>query len=216
MSQDKNNIDTTPIVDTADDRQEIDEILKEIPNTFTSKEKLFMAFYIITLRGTQSARDAGYAESGVKSMAYKLLHYRDDIRKFIDSHLKRRVMSVENVKARLSRIAEGTIEDMVKVEGDKIKFDWKKADTNGALYLIKKLKIETSALGNDKVSIELHDVKEALVDLGKLVHGLKEKIEIDNSSDRSPLVQQYEEMLRQKLAELKKNKSSKTGKRKKK
>lgn len=91
------------------------------------------------------------------------------IREYIDKQLADFGLSANEVLARLSEIARGSVEDVLTEDGT---FDYKGAKKAGTLSLIKKLKFTDGG-----VEFELHSAHEALRDIGKYHKLFADRIE---------------------------------------
>lgn len=145
----------------------------------TDLQRAFIDEYLVDLNGAAAARRAGYSAASARSIASENLT-KPDIRAAIDARLKLRAMSADEAIARLTEMARGSVGAFVRVKEGKATLDISSA--GAPLHLIRKLKITERHLGEDlrevKTEIELHDAKDALVQILKL-HGAfaAEKVE---------------------------------------
>lgn len=143
----------------------------------TYKETLFVNAYLgeANGNGSEAARIAGYNHPG--QLAYRLLQ-KHSIRTAIAARVTKAAMSADEVLARITEFATGSLEPFVKIEGDKWSFSIVQGKKRGKLRLLKKLKTNDHG-----IEIEVHSPLDALDKLAKY-HGLYvEKIKIDSSQD---------------------------------
>lgn len=144
----------------------------------TGKQRVFVKEYIACLNATEAARRAGYKAKddgtfrviGTENLA------KPNIRTEIDRLLAEKTMKADEVLARLSDMAEGTIEDFVSINEytGQPHIDFRKARELGKLHLIKRIKYNKDGFVD---SIELHDPQSALVHLGKAYALFTDKVE---------------------------------------
>ena len=154
------------------------------------KERLFVEFYLGETNGnaTESARRAGYRWPDKQGSQ---LLGKTRISAAIAARVSDVAMSANDVLARLSDIASGSLGDFVKIgEDGGFSFDLRKAKRRDKLHLVKKLKnkketrYERTGDGDDtrpvtveQLEIELHAPQNALHKLGQYHGLLKEKNE---------------------------------------
>lgn len=131
----------------------------------TDKQRLFVDHYLACLNGAEAARRAGYADSGARQEACRLLT-NADIRATIDAALADAAMPASEVLARLTEQARASMEEFVTVRGRGVGLDLKAAKARGVLHLVKKY-----SKTKQGVTIELYDAQAALALLAKH-HGL--------------------------------------------
>lgn len=154
-------------------------------NDLTGKQKLFADMYVGEARfnATRAAILAGYSEKTSRSQASENLT-KPHIRSYIDARLRELTLGSNEVLARLTEIANGSIEDVLDEDG---RFDYQAAKASGKLPLLKKLKrkatskvvelqsdespdekevVETSVI-HEEIEFEMYSAHEALRDLGK-------------------------------------------------
>lgn len=130
----------------------------------TSRQRQFVAAYLGPAKGnaSEAARLAGYG-TGAGQHAHRLLK-NAEIRAAIDAGLNETSLTSNQILANLSEIADGSLEDYVKVSTrGNVSLDLAKAKKAEKLRLIRKLKIDRFG----QVQIELHDPLRALELLGK-------------------------------------------------
>lgn len=141
----------------------------------SGKQQAFVEAYIASnFNATQAARMAGYGggEDSFKVIGSKNLT-NANIRASIDRRLKASKMGADEVLARISFIAAGSLEDFLTGE-DLTSFDLTQAKRAEKLGLIKKIKITKNILVSgdmpvlsQTIEFELHDAMRALEMLGK-------------------------------------------------
>lgn len=148
--------------------------------SLTGKQQAFVDAYITCgFNATEAARRAGYSGDDT---AMRVVGARNianvNVRAEIDRLLSERLMSRDEVLARLAEHAGVTLDDFVDEAGD---IDLERARTRGKMHLAKKYtRTETvSKFGMREVraQIELHDPQSALVQLGRYYKLFTDKIE---------------------------------------
>lgn len=158
--------------------------------------RLFIAFYIQTFSSTQAAMLAHYTQnaSSAAVQGCKLMK-RPDVRKAIDDHLRDVLMPVVEIKGRLSEYARGSMENFLEVTDTDVRIDYKKAESLGALRLIKKFKTKERYIpqGEDEepirevtTEIELYDAMEAVVQMGRIEGLFKERVVFETPEGAGP------------------------------
>jgi len=127
----------------------------------TAKQRAFVEQYLICWNASEAARLAGYSQRSAYQIGSQTLK-KVEIRAAIDQRLKEFRMGADEVLARLADLASADMADFVTPIGPGFKIDLKKARAMGKLHLIRKLKMD-----GPEISIELYDVKDALVQLGR-------------------------------------------------
>lgn len=127
----------------------------------TDKRQRFIEEYPACLNGAEAARRAGFAASGARQEAHRLLT-NADIRAAIDAKLAESVMPPNEILARLTDQARTSIADFFAVKGRGLTLDLKKAADLGVLHLIKKY-----SKTKQGTTVEFYDTQAALVQLGK-------------------------------------------------
>lgn len=137
----------------------------------TDKQQAFIDHYLVCLNGAEAARRAGYAASGARQEAYRLLT-NADIRAAIDAQLADSAMPANEVLARITAIARGSMADFVQPKGRGVALDLKHAADQGALHLVKKY-----SKTKQGTTVELYDAQSALELLGKYHKLWTDKVE---------------------------------------
>lgn len=131
------------------------------------------AYFRLKFNGTQSAIEAGYAESSAAVQASRLLR-NDKVRAEIQRRLDGLRLGSGETFALMSEIAQGTMADFLSVDARGWRIDLNKAQKAGKLHLVKKIKERRDGT----IELELYPKDAALRDIGK-AHGLwKDGIEI--------------------------------------
>ena len=150
----------------------------EPTSTLTPKEQLFVDGYLAGARfnATEAMRLAGYKGSaGVLGVSGHRLLRKAKIAALILERLNEHAMSANEVLARLSKQARGSLADVLNEEGN---FDLAALRQSGFHDLLKKLKIKKTVRHDgrgraaDKIEevtheLEIHDPQAALVHLGR-------------------------------------------------
>lgn len=166
-------------------------------NELTPKEQLFVDGYLgeAHFNATKAMRLAGYKGNNnvLAVSAYRLLR-KPKIAAQILERLNEHAMSSNEVLARLSKQARGSLADVLNADGE---FDLKAARKNGSHELLKKLKIKKTILvGSESgthvqevnYEFEIHDPQAALVQLGKYHKLFVDRTE-HTGKDGGPLLQ---------------------------
>ena len=162
----------------------------------TDKQKLFADLYLGEARfnATKAAKMAGYSEKSAYEIGSQNLR-KVEIAGYIDNALRGMTLGANEVLARLTQIANGSIEDVLDEDG---KFDYKEAKKLGKLPLLKKLKRKTTSKKVDvqedgeestletsmvfeEVEFEMYSAHEALRDLGKYYKLFTERHEVEGA-----------------------------------
>lgn len=142
----------------------------------TDKQRAFIDEYMIDMNATRAAIRAGYAENSARSIGYENLT-KPDIRQAIDERLKSRAMGADEAVARLATWARGDVSPFIRATTDDdgqpcIVVDLTTDEARANLHLIKKIK-----QGMNGLEIELHDAKDAVLNLLKLAGKFVERVE---------------------------------------
>lgn len=130
----------------------------------TTKQRLFVEFYLADPNGTQAAKKAGYkgTDNALGVMAKKLLS-NAKILALVSKRVTDAVMSADEVLRRLSEHASASLADVLTEDGV---FNLATAKANGKDHLLKKLKVRYDKEGTTH-EYEIHDPQAALVHLGR-------------------------------------------------
>jgi phage terminase small subunit len=125
----------------------------------TDKQKAFIEEYLVDFNATRAAQRAGYKgdDNTLASVGSENLR-KPKIAEAIAKRFQERVMTADEVLARLSEMSRGDLSDFVKDHGA---IDWDAVQEKG--YLVKRI----SHTKGKQSSIELYDAQSALVQIGK-------------------------------------------------
>jgi len=129
---------------------------------------------------TKAAIAAGFSERSAYNQASRLMK-NDDIREEIERRMNAHAMSANEVLYHLTEIGRGDMDELLDANG---KPSLKIARQNKKTNLIKKMKVETIPIGEDRVKtvvtrIEVYDRMKALELMAKY-HDLINHIKIDD------------------------------------
>jgi len=145
--------------------------LEQLLAQLTDKQRVFVESYLVCWNATEAALLAGYSPDSAYSIGWENLR-KPEIRKVVDLRLTEYKMGADEVLARLSFQASGSLADFIDEDGY---IDILQARRAGKLGLLKKVKVTKKKQGMEttitKVEVELHDQQTALTWLGKH-HGL--------------------------------------------
>lgn len=143
----------------------------------SNKQKVFAAEYVKCWNASEAARRAGYSERSARSDGPRMLS-NAAIKAEIDRHLAAIQMSADEVIARLTDQARGSMADFVNAGTATIDLD--KAEKAGKLHLIKSC---THAAGDKgaSVKVELYDAQNALIQIGKMHKLFVDKSEVETT-----------------------------------
>lgn len=145
------------------------------------KYQLFVDKYFeLNFNQTRAAIAAGFPEAGARTQASRLLRNVDIIAE-IDRRMNEHAMTANEVLYHLSAIGRGDMDELLDVNG---KPSLKVARQNNKTHLIKKMKVETIPVGEDKVKtvvtrIEVYDRLKALELMAKH-HDLINRVKIED------------------------------------
>lgn len=147
----------------------------------TEKQKLFIESYLRCLNATQAARDAGYrgSDASLAVIGYENLR-KLNIRQEIQIRLKERHLTSEDVLARLAMMAEADLSPFLTQDGG---IDYTTPQAKAHINYLRKAKIK-HGISKDgepwtETEIEIHDPKDALVQLGRHLKLFTDKIELE-------------------------------------
>ena len=152
----------------------------------TDKQTLFCEYYIQCWNATESARKAGYEgdDNTLGVVGYENLR-KPKIKEYIDKRIAEVAMSSNEVLYRLSQWGRGTIEPFILDNDNEGVLSINSEEAKNAIGLIKKIKqFETSKqvdeeeiLISRRFEIELHDAKDAVIQLAKIRGMYVDKVE---------------------------------------
>lgn len=153
----------------------------------TQKQRVFIERYCVHFNGSKACREAGYSEDTCAVMAYENLT-KPYIKNAINERLKELSMSAEEATKRLADIGRGSIEHFLDIDdsGNTI-VDLSKDEARENLGLIKKIKQTKKEFADGAIieitnEIELHDSKDAILNILKMQGKFNHKQEIDHTS----------------------------------
>ena len=143
-------------------------------NGLTNKQRAFIEHYLECWNATEAARQAGYGgnDNALASIGSQNLR-KLKIRSHIEDRLNAKAMTADEVLARLSQQARGSMANFINLELRGGKLDLNKAEELGLLDLVKKV-----SWTKNGTSIELYDAQAALVHLGKAHALFTDKLKI--------------------------------------
>lgn len=135
-----------------------------------SKRQAFIEHYLICWNGAEAARRAGYAEGSARQAAHRLLT-NADVQSAIRLRLADLQASADEVLARLTQHARGSMADFVRLNRDgEPEINLSNAAASDKLHLLRKIKTTKKVSGDaveKSVEIELYDAQAALTQLGR-------------------------------------------------
>lgn len=137
----------------------------------TGKEKAFVLAYVgeAKFNATKAAELAGYKAKNKNTFSvigYENLR-KPHLSRFIENFFDDALMEAKECLMRITDVARGSIEELLDEKGE---FDYKTAQENGALHLLKKLKRKRQIKDEiiyEEIEFELHDRLAALQMIGK-------------------------------------------------
>ncbi|GAB4035018.1 terminase small subunit [Spirosoma gilvum] len=151
------------------------------------KQRLFVELFCQYRNGARAAREAGYAESGCRQEAYRLLT-NADILAAISQLMEQTAMSKGEALGRMTAYGRGTMEYFLTEEGElTLTSDEAKANRD-LLKKIRQRKIVRTTPTGDKIEethteIELHDAKDAVDKLLQVYVRANTKIDLSNLTE---------------------------------
>jgi len=161
----------------------------------THRQKLFIRYYLQSGNGADAARKAGYSGNAdtLSTTAYDLIRHP-----YVSLQIKRLcdpIADTQEVLERMTMYSRSSIADVLNDSGS---FDLQTAKNNGSDALIKKLKFDKET-GN-VTDLEIHDAKDATLQLAR-VHGLlNDKLLTENTLDDTSAMKLAEQLLSQMMA----------------
>lgn len=148
------------------------------------KQILFVEHYLQTWNAAEAARRAGYGvtndsnDETIASIGRENLR-KPAIRARIDARLKEAGMSADEVLARLTEQARGSVEDFIDAKGN---IDLAQAKQRRSLHNVKKITQKTRYVGEVKeveIQLELHDSQGALEKLARHHQLFTDKLKVN-------------------------------------
>ena len=158
----------------------------------TEKQRVFVERYCVHFNGAKACREAGYSEDTARTIAHENLT-KLDIINAINAKLKVLSMSAEEATKRLSDMARGNIESFLNIdENGRTVIDLSKDEARENLGLIKKVKQTKKEFSDGAIieivnEIELHDAKDAILNLLKMHGKFNLKTETELTIKEQPL-----------------------------
>jgi phage terminase small subunit len=175
------------------------------------RQARFVEEYIVDFNATQAAIRAGYSQSTARQQASRLLTNVD-----ISQAISERLMSADEVVARLSDIARGDIKDLMRISSMGYELELLSKDDEGNFRvnphtkLIKKIKQKVTTImprnedGEEKeiveTDLELYSALDALALLGRHHKLFTDKTEITGKDGGAIEVDDARESIQRKLA----------------
>jgi phage terminase small subunit len=144
----------------------------------TNKQKAFVEIYLQSFNATKAARDTGTNPKTAYQVGYLELR-KLEVQKAIAERMKEKAMASDEVLARISEQAKGSVAPFIRVNKDgNIEWDFSDSDAAAHMHLIKKVHTKRKVLldGRGKnaipwehewVEVELYSSQAALEILAK-------------------------------------------------
>lgn len=149
----------------------------------TDRQQRFVDSYLMCWNASEAARQAGYSKKTAGVIGYENLK-KPQIRAAIDVRLAEMRMSANEVLARLTAQASGSLAPFVQTKGEDVWVDLTTDEANANLHLLKEIETERRRYGKKddpveefKVKIKIHDPQAALVQLGRYHKLFAERVE---------------------------------------
>lgn len=142
----------------------------------TDKQRRFVEEYCVDFNATQAAIRAGYSADSAASIGWENLR-KPEIRGAVAGRLNELTMSAAEAAMRLTRWGRGSVASFMRITADgEAIVDLSTAEAQACLDLVRKIRqTESTVTGKDGSSyttihteIELHDAKDAVVQMAKL------------------------------------------------
>lgn len=179
------------------------------------RQKRFVEEYLVDFNATQAAIRAGYSQKSARSIGSENLT-KPDISEAISQAISERLMSADEVVARLSDIARGDIKDLMRISSVGYELELLSKDDEGNFRvnphtkLIKKIKQKVTTImprtedGEEKeiveTDLELYSALDALALLGRHHKLFTDKTEITGKDGGAIEVDDARESIQRKLA----------------
>lgn len=160
----------------------------------TDKQKIFCEKYIQCWNATEAARQAGYSGSyeTLRAIGSENLT-KPNIREYIDDRIDKVSMSTNEILHRLTEWGRGTVEPFITHDDFSEALNVNSEEAKKSIGLIKKIKQHESVSKGEsskeetvlsrRFEIELHDAKDAVIQLAKIRGMYTEKIEHSGKID---------------------------------
>ncbi len=154
-------------------------------NELTGKQRAFIdAYFACRFNGTEAARRAGYGgdENALAAAASRLLR-SVKVKEAVANRWKAHGMTAEEVTARLTEQARGSMEDFLYFKDGYCRPDLNAARDAGKLHLLK-----SASWTKEGVRVELYSAKDALDSIAKTLGMFKDQstnlnIDLDSLTD---------------------------------
>lgn len=179
------------------------------------RQKRFVDEYLVDFNATQAAIRAGYSQKSARSIGSENLT-KPDISEAISQAISERLMTENEVIARLSDIARGDIKDLMRISSVGYELELLSKDDEGNFRvnphtkLIKKIKQKVTTImprnedGEEKeiveTDLELYSALDALALLGRHHKLFTDKTEITGKDGGAIEVDDARESIQRKLA----------------
>lgn len=157
----------------------------------TDKQKRFVEQYCIHFNASRAAREAGYSENTCAVIGCENLT-KPNVKAAISAIIQEKTMSAEEATIRLTDMARGSIKPFLNIDDDgRTIIDLSQSEAKENLGLIKKIKQTKKEFADGAIieitnEIELHDQKDAIINLLKLHGKFVNKSEV-NIKQEQPL-----------------------------
>lgn len=167
----------------------------------TDKQRAFIEHYLTYWNSAEAARLAGYSEKTARSIGAENLT-KPDIQAAIQQRLTELKMSADEVLARLTSHARGSIASFMRTspDGEIHGFDLGDDKPLHLLHRVSITKRRIKDVTEDKVTIELYDAQAALALLGKHHRLFVDRTEI-TGEDGAALFPDFERALQKTYAD---------------
>lgn len=154
----------------------------------TDKQKIFCEKYIQCWNATEAARQAGYkgSDDTLRAIASENLT-KPNVREYINERMDQVSMSTNEILHRLTEWGRGTVEPFLTHDDFSEALSVNTDEAKKAIGLIKKIKQDETVLKPQlkdsdtvlkrKFEVELHDAKDAVIQLAKIRGMYTEKVE---------------------------------------
>lgn len=163
----------------------------------TDKQKRFVEQYCIHFNGARAAREAGYSENSDHEIAAQNLA-KLSIKTAISTRLQELTMTADEATKRLTDMARGSIESFLDIdENGRTVIDLSKIEAKSNLGLIKKIKQTKKEFAEGVIieitnEIELHDQKDAILNLLKLHGKFVNKTDVTSGGEKIETIRVFE------------------------
>lgn len=170
---------------------------KEETIELTDKQKRFVEQYCIHFNGARAAREAGYSENSDHEIAAQNLA-KVSIKNAVTARLQELTMTADEATKRLTDMARGSIESFLDIDEDgRTIIDLSKLEAKNNLGLIKKIKQTKKEFADGAIieisnEIELHDQKDAILNLLKIHGKFVNKTDVTSGGEKIETIRVFE------------------------